>query len=333
MIIFGWRTNRRGSFSLMELLIVVGIVALLIALLLPAVTSARDYGRQTVCGSRLHSLGQLMTAYCSAYNDWIPGSPNTSGNGANPGGVGLSLYPGYYVCPPEDRQPWPAVHIFDWATPMMAMTGTLVPQSIPERYDQSKQWAFVCPSNSWKAKLNHASRINIDTAVSSYGTSRYFTYVPRSRMTGTSAGTLFWSHGFVPEDFMPKISGIENISSKVFLADSCQIDRDDPRRISNMDYGYVTRGAWLNQEDPEDTGHVLLCYRFKFGKEQSYRHRGGIELLFFDGHVEHQPEGSSEEHQGFGSGSRQAKFWFPSGTDTRNLPNAGDFNNANIIVP
>jgi prepilin-type processing-associated H-X9-DG protein len=273
-----------------------------------------------------------MAAYCSTYNDWIPGSPNTSGNGANPGGVGLSLYPGYYVCPPEDQQPWPAIHIFDWATPLMAMTGTAIPQSIPERYDQSKQWAFVCPSNGWKAKLNHASRINIDTVVSSYGTSRFFTYVPRSKMTGTSAGTLFWSHDFVPEDFMPKMTMIENISSKVFLADSCQIDRSNPREISNMDYGYVTRGAWLNAKDPENN-NVNLSYRFAFGREQSYRHRDGIDLLFFDGHVEHQPEGSSEDNNGFGSGSRQAKFWFPSETDTRDLPSVGDFNNTKIIVP
>lgn len=331
MNLHGRQTNRCSSFTLIELLIVVGIIAVLIALLLPAVTSARDFARQGVCGTRLHSLGQTMEMYCSAYNGWIPGSPNTSGNGANPGGVGVSLYPGYYPCPPNADEHL-AIHIFDWATPMLAMMGTAIPMSVPERYDQSKQWAFQCPSHTWKAQLNHASRINIDTIVSSYGTSRFFTYVPRSKQTGTVAGTLFWSHNFVPEDFMPRISMIENISSKVFLADSCQIDRSNPRKISNTDYGYTTRGAWLGANDPE-TCDVNLSYCFAFGREHSYRHRGGIELLFFDGHVEYQPEGASDDHDGFGSGSRQARFWFPSGTNTRDLPSDSIFNNKKVIVP
>jgi prepilin-type processing-associated H-X9-DG protein len=315
----------------MELLIVVGVIVVLLALLLPAVSSAREYAKQIVCGTRLHSLGQTMAAYASAYNDWIPGSPNTSGNGANPGGVSLSLYPGTYT-PSANADLMPAVHIFDWASPLLAMMNTLVPESVPERYDQSKQWAFQCPANSWKALLNHASRINIDTIVSSYGTSRFMTYVPKSKQTGTSAGTLFWSHKFVPDEFMPKLGMIENMSCKVFLADSCQIDRNNPREIINTDYGYTTRGAWLGADDPE-SNNVNLSYRFAFGREHSYRHRGGINLLFNDGHVEHQPEGSSDDNNGFGSGSRQAKFWFPTGTDTRNLPSAGDFNNKKIIVP
>jgi prepilin-type processing-associated H-X9-DG protein/prepilin-type N-terminal cleavage/methylation domain-containing protein len=327
------RRPKREGFTLVELLVVAAIIALLIALLLPAVSSAREYGRQATCGTRFHGLGQAMASYCATYNDWLPGSPNTSGNGANPGGVGLSLYPGYYPCPPETEQTWPAIHIFDWSNPLLAMMGTAIPQSIPERYDLSKRWAFLCPSNSWEAKLNHASRINIDTLVSSYATCKFFTYVPASMRTGSVAGTLFWGHKFVPDNYLPKITRMENASWKVFLADSCKIDRGDPRRIINTDYGYTTRGAWLNVDDPEDKETTNLSYRFEFGREHSYRHRGGINLLFFDGHVEFQPEGSSEDNNGFGSGSRQAKFWFPSETDTRNLPSASQFNNPKLIVP
>jgi len=56
-------------------------------------------------------------------------------------------------------------------------------------------------------------------------------------------------------------------------------------------------------------------------------------MLFYDGHVEHQLEGSSEINNGFGSGSRQARFWFPSGTDSSQIPSAGSFSNRKIIVP
>ncbi len=319
------------AFSLIELLVVIGIIALLIAILLPALSSAREESRKITCSSRLYGLGQAMNSYTTTYNDWIPGSPNTSGNGANPGGVSVQIYPSGSYAPNPDFY-GPAIHIFDWASPLLEMMNTPIPQSIPERYDLSKRWAFLCPGNSWIAKLNHQSRINIETLVSSYATCRFFTYVPADRRNGNQPGTFFWSHKFVPSNYMPKITSIENASYKVFLADACKIDRDNPRQISNADYGYTTRGAWLNADDPEECS-VNLSYRFAFGREHAYRHKNGINLLFFDGHVEYQPEGSSDDNNGFGSGSRQARFWFPSGTNTRDLPSGSLFNNPSIIVP
>ncbi len=316
----GWG---RYAFTLIELLIVIAIIALLIIILLPAVRSARDWGQQALCGSRLKGLGQAMTAYCSSYNDWLPGSPNTSGNGANPGGTNITIYPSSekYIWDPG-RDAWPAVHIFDWANPLLLMMNTVIPASVPQRYDLSKRWVFLCPSNSWVAKVNHPSRISIETLVPSYATSKYLTYVPMKAKTGCETGTLFWAHKFVPDDFLPKISRVGDSSIKVFLADSCRIDRSNPRQIR----------AWLNEDDPENDS-PSLSYRFQCGREQSYRHLGGLNMLFYDGHVEHQLEGSSEINNGFGSGSRQARFWFPSGTDSSQIPSAGSFSNRKIIVP
>jgi len=238
-----------------------------------------------------------------------------------------------YPCPSEDKQTWPAIHVFDWANPLLLMMGTQIPQSVPERYDLSKRWAFMCPDNQWMTFLNHGSRINIETYVASYATCRFFTYVPSSCKTGNTAGSLFWSHPFVPAGFLPIISRMENPSFKVFLADSCKADRDNPRRISNWDYGYTEYGTWLNVKDPNDSSSPSLSYRFEPLKSQAFRHLNGINLLCFDGHVEYQQEGSSEDNNGFGSGSRQAKFWFPSGTNTRNIPSQSSFNNKKIIVP
>lgn len=321
------------SFSLLELLVVVAIMVILIILLLPAVHSARSAGRKAYCAANLHAIAQAAEAYYSTYNDYLVGSPNTSGNGANPGGVRLELYPEYYDRPEEDNQTYPAVHIFDWATPLQLMMKIPIADNVSDRYDQSKHGAFLCPANSWKAFLNHESRIDIETLVSSYVSCKFFTYAPTSRRTGTQAGSIFWTHDFVPEDFFPKITRIANISWKVFLADGCKIDRGNPRKISNMDYGYTERGAWLNVKNPDTNDDVSLSYRFEFGRRQSYRHLGGLNLLFFDGHVEHQPEGSSEANGGAGTGSRQAKFWFPSGTKTDEIPREAAFTNPTMTVP
>ncbi len=322
---------QRG-FSLIELLVVTAIIALLTSVLMPALSSARNYAYQTTCASRLAALGQALNEYCSEYNNWLVGSPNTSGNGANPGGWRKRLYDGSYYVWDETRDAWPAIHIFDWASPLLALLSPSIPDDITDRYDQSKKWVFRCPANYWHAKLNHTSRINIETIVSSYATCRFFTYIPINRKTGSSAGSLFWAHPFVPDNYMPRLSNIYSPAIKVFLADACKIDRSNPHKISNENYGYTTYGTWLDENDVENDS-PSLSYRFQAAKTNAYRHRNGLNMLFFDGHVEHQSEGLSEDNNGFGSGSRQAKFWFPTDTDTSKLPSSSAFSNFDLIIP
>src|SRR6516225_5331855 len=64
--------GRRG-FTLIELLVVVGVIGILVALLLPAVQSAREAARRANCASNLRQIAMAMQNYVSSTDSFPPG--------------------------------------------------------------------------------------------------------------------------------------------------------------------------------------------------------------------------------------------------------------------
>ena len=145
-------------FTLIELLVVIAIIAILAAILLPALNSARERGRAASCINNLKQLNNAFLGYVDAHEDYFPACGGLD-TGSNTVRWGTSL------------------------KPFLGMAYNNVNNAADTYY--SKGGSFVCPSEP-QATTGHYTGKAID------GSTDYFVsgYAMNANMSWAKAGRL-----------------------------------------------------------------------------------------------------------------------------------------------
>ena len=284
MHIASHRARYRGrAFTLVELLVVIAIIGVLVALLLPAVQSAREAARRMQCQNNLKQLGLALHNYHDTHKTFPPGAFWYGASSANRGSILIQLLP--FI---EQQNLY---NQFDFTTNVDSQTG-LQSTRIP---------GYRCPSDnnntlhSGRAIHNYAASAgptpHIDspscTCATGASFNAYTAVVPNSKYGGSPdfAGP-FYRTG-VPTTMGDCRDGLSNTIYFGEVRRDCSNHIKQGWMQSNNGNGLVATQVPINYNSCDDAATNPCNKPCNWSTELAFKsqHSGGAQFVLGDGSV------------------------------------------------
>jgi len=309
------KSNYRAAFTLIELLVVISIIAVLAALLLPALATARDRGKAAKCANQQRQIGAGLQMYLGDNNDFYPymsppiplvthstcalTDPTCCNQPSSPV-TNIAWCPGLNQCWFAPTCTDPGNYYSggtDWRTALMTYIGFPVKNGTTLSPNAWKTWQ--CPSNpSFWPMANYASYgMNIDifplTAID-------------TSMSAATCGSSAGLSPLSPRGWLKRVRGsdINHASGAMYMGempvDNCgesSNPQGNPFQLANNTWSYGLPGGspWREGIEcynvtnclcaggalPWQTWLPLNCNGYV-----SAFHGGNMNVMFCDSHVE-----------------------------------------------
>lgn len=279
--------NHRSAFTLIEVLVVVAIIALLVSILLPSLSRAREMAKNTLCLSHLKEFGNAMMMYTMDHKDTLPGPLHPAMFTKVHGPPALSEFGRQQHLPRMLRK------YFSDKSSKKSLAKSIVD-------DLGMCPAFPVPDTKFAEELPGAPypfHYSVNTWVYTAPKQYYFGFIWLQFNTYQEWENYVASKPGGVEMYGPKKVGeIKRAQSEWAIADAFRkpfLSTDPGYEYRNM-LKYGGHGSWPREDiSASNSGNPLPVSPFHLGKgikpeDAQYVYNGRVNTSFFDMHAESQ---------------------------------------------
>ena len=293
-------SRRKHGFTLVELLVVIGIIALLISILLPALNRAREAAKSVKCQANLRTIGQALMMHANEHKQYMPLAggqwANALGSSSwdfpkNLADPGMQKYDYFYDSPATSG---PGLRPLPMSGALATYLGGAVrtdawPNVVADCATGVVQDTFICPSdntpaNSSASDLSNWAKLVNDLPSNNSSISGYTSYFTNSEALGfalvnSQGNPAGLNNHSRAAGFIPAMGS--SPTTLMLLSDGMVVDTSPNPPNSWKTFEFWSHNTPSTLKDVFNSNGASGPSNFDL-----LRHRGKINVLFLDGHVE-----------------------------------------------